>query len=195
MTAQMDAQRNGHAKRPGPDGPAVKTVCNGSAPPQAEPGGRAPDGRFAAGNRCAKGNPHHRRMAALRTAFLTAATEERLKALGEKLYAAAVGGDWAAAKLFLLFTLGKPPEPANPDTLDLEEFRLFAANPAKARVLVELLDGVDAGQAADMLAGKRAADRAAGGLDHVKLKPVGHSGRLIHEERVDKRKKQPPPAP
>jgi hypothetical protein len=192
----MAAQMNGRAKRPRPDGPTVKPGFDGEAPqPLPEPSGRGPRGRFAAGNTIARGNPNARRMAALRQAFLSVATEEGMKELGQRIFAAALGGDWQAAKLFLLFTLGKPPEPANPDTLDLDEFRLFAANPSKSRVLVELLDGVDAGQAAEMLAGKRAADRAAGGLDHVKLKPVGHSGRLIHEERQDKRKKQPPPAP
>src|SRR5262249_36175832 len=78
-------------------------------------------GRFTAGNRFGKGNPHARRMATLRQAFLSAATEERMKELGEKLYAAAIGGDWQAAKLFLLFVVGRPADAVNPHTLDRDE--------------------------------------------------------------------------
>ena len=85
--------------------------------------GRDAGGRFAVGNRLGKGNPHARRMAALRQAFLSVATEERMKALGEKLYAAAIGGDWQAAKLFLLFVVGRPADAVDPDALDRDEWK------------------------------------------------------------------------
>jgi hypothetical protein len=85
--------------------------------------GRGAGGKFAIGNRFGKGNPHARRMAALRQAFLSVATEERMKELGEKLYAAAVGGDWQAAKLFLLFVVGRPADAVDPDTLDRDEWK------------------------------------------------------------------------
>jgi hypothetical protein len=62
-------------------------------------------------------------MAALRQAFLSVATEERMKALGEKLYAAAVSGDWQAAKLLLLFVIGRPADAVDPDTLDRDEWK------------------------------------------------------------------------
>src|SRR5262249_20979714 len=74
-------------------------------------------------NRLGKGNPHARRMAALRQAFLSAATEERMKEMGEKLLAAALAGDWQAAKLVLLYALGRPVDVVDPDRLDLEEWR------------------------------------------------------------------------
>jgi hypothetical protein len=96
-----------------------------AAPESPKPGteGRGAGGRFAAGNRFGQGNPHARRMAALRQAFLSTATEERMRDLGEKLYAAAVGGDWQAAKLFLLFVIGRPADAVNPDTLDRDEWQ------------------------------------------------------------------------
>jgi hypothetical protein len=93
------------------------------APPEPRAEGRdTSSGRFTAGNRFGKGNPHARRMAALREAFLSAATEERMRELGEKLYAAAIGGDWQAAKLFLLFVVGRPADAVDPDTLDRDEW-------------------------------------------------------------------------
>jgi hypothetical protein len=94
-----------------------------SAPDQPKAEGRdSSSGRFTAGNRYGKGNPHARRMAALRQAFLSAATEERMRELGEKLFAAALAGDWQAAKLFLLFVIGRPSDAVNPDTLDRDEW-------------------------------------------------------------------------
>jgi len=99
-------------------------------------------------------------MAALRTAFLSAATEERLKELGEKLYAAAAGGDWQAAKLFLLFVVGKPAEAVNADTLDLEEFKLLEQSPSFARVMRLVIDTAPAGLAAELAKGFLPADLA-----------------------------------
>jgi hypothetical protein len=93
-----------------------------ASPPKAE-GRDAPSGRFTVGNRFGKGNPHARRMAGLRQAFLSTATEERMRELGEKLFAAARGGDWQAAKLFLLFVVGRPAAAVNPDTLDRDEWQ------------------------------------------------------------------------
>jgi hypothetical protein len=100
--------------------------------------GRDADGRFAVGNRLGKGNPHARRMAALRQAFLTAATEERMKQLGEKLYAAAIGGDWQAAKLFLLFVVGRPANTVDPDALDRDEWNQSQEWPHPADVFAAI---------------------------------------------------------
>jgi hypothetical protein len=88
------------------------------------PEGRdASSGRFTAGNHFGKGNPHARRMASLRQAFLSVATEERMRALGEKVYAEAIAGDWQAVKMFLMFVIGRPAAAVNPDTLDSEEWK------------------------------------------------------------------------
>jgi hypothetical protein len=63
-------------------------------------------------------------MAALRQAFLSGATEERMRELGEKLLAAALAGDWQAAKLLLPFVIGRAADAVNPDTLDRDEWTL-----------------------------------------------------------------------
>src|SRR5262245_1360823 len=121
MRAQLNGHgRNGHveqarangATRPSGNGALASPPLEPSATADAEappkPEGRdASSGRFAPGNRFGKGNPHARRMAALRQAFLSAVTEERMRELGEKLFAAAAGGDWQAARLFLLFVVGR----------------------------------------------------------------------------------------
>ena len=73
------------------------------------PDGRHPDGRFAPGNRIARGNPIHRRMAHLRSALLDAATAEDVRAVAAKLAELARQGDVAAAKVWLEHTVGKPP--------------------------------------------------------------------------------------
>jgi hypothetical protein len=113
-----------------PLGPSATAATPTAPPPAPAPGqpraeGRdSSSGRFTAGNRYGRGNPHARRMAALREAFLSAATGERMRELGEKLLAAALAGDWQAAKLLLPFVLGRPADAVDPDTLDLDEWRL-----------------------------------------------------------------------
>ena len=135
--------RNGCAKPPGVNGlnrlagialsepPAaaaapLKPSPTAAAPPPAAPDKAQGNGRgaggFAVGNHYGKGNPHARRMASLREAFLSAATEERMRELGEKLFAAALAGDWQAAKLLLPFVIGRPADAADPDTLDRDEW-------------------------------------------------------------------------
>jgi hypothetical protein len=87
-------------------------------------------------------------MAALRAALLECATAERMKALGEKLYATAMGGDWTAAKLLLAYAVGKPREAPDADRLDLDEWKLLDAAPTLAQYLRLSMDGVDPKDAA-----------------------------------------------
>src|SRR5262249_28191143 len=76
---------NGHVPAPSTNGtPRLPTVSDGSNGAAPTTGGRGAGGKFAPGNKHGRGNPHARRMAALRQAFLSAATPERLKELGEK---------------------------------------------------------------------------------------------------------------
>jgi hypothetical protein len=89
------------------------------------PGGRDGRGRFTAGNPGGPGNPFARRVAALRSRLVRAVTNEVLDAVVGQLVSRARGGDLAAIKLLLSYTLGRPAESVNPDTLDLEEFRLY----------------------------------------------------------------------
>ena len=56
-------------------------------------------GRFAAGNTLGRGNPHAAQTAKLRSAMLSAVTEDDVKAVVGKLVALAKGGDVAAIKL------------------------------------------------------------------------------------------------
>jgi hypothetical protein len=142
------------AATPGAPGPATPVAdgSNGTVPKPATDG-RGADGKFATGNKAGRGNPHARRMAALRQAFLSAATEERLKELGEKLYAAAVGGDWIAAKLYLTYVVGRPVDVVDPDRLDLDEWRRLNSNPTAAEVYAAKADLMTAAGAIQFVAG------------------------------------------
>ena len=102
--------RNGHA---GPSG----TRSDG-----ADAGRDPANGRFVKGNKASFGNPFARRAAALRQAFQDAVTPADMLALGRRLFAAALRGDWQAAKLVLLFVLGRPPAAVNPDDVDRDEW-------------------------------------------------------------------------
>jgi hypothetical protein len=157
------AQTKGVHRIPDLAAPSQPSATAAEAPKPAAPespktaaAGRDAAGKFTAGNRLGRGNPHARRMASLRQAFLSVATEERMKELGEKLYAAAAGGDWQAAKLFLLYVVGRPADAVNPDTLDLDEFQRLASAPSKSRVLLELVDSLPPGPAAELLGRARA---------------------------------------
>ncbi len=89
----LDAVADG-AHQNAPDAPA--DACNG----------RGKAGKFAPGNKIGRGNPHARRMAEMRNALTAAMTPEKMAALGERLYGAAIAGDWVAAKLLLAYTPG-----------------------------------------------------------------------------------------
>jgi hypothetical protein len=153
-------ERNGHPPAACPAGsppldavstvdlPGAATRPPGDGKPSAE--GRTAKGTFAPGNTVARGNPNARRMAALRSALLECLTGERMKALGERLYAAAVGGDWTAAKLLLAYAVGKPREAVDADRLDLDEWKLLDAAPTLAQYLRLSMDGVDPKDAAEL---------------------------------------------
>ena len=135
--------------------------CNGDAPsircsngvPETKPAaeGRTPKGRFAKGNKIARGNPVARRMHEFRVALL--ATLDRLKfaSLGKKLFEAAMKGDWVAAKLLLHYAIGKPREAPDPDRLDLQEWVLLNSGPTKPEVVAALMDTCNPAQAAELV--------------------------------------------
>jgi hypothetical protein len=112
MREQLNGHTNGHAP--------LDTVSDGAAGVN----GHAADGRFIKGNRCAAGNPFARRVARLRSTLLDAVSDDDLLAVVRKLVDQAKGGDTAAAKLLLLYTIGKPAVAVDPDTLDRDEWRL-----------------------------------------------------------------------
>jgi len=65
-----------------------------------------------------------------------------MKALGARLLDLAMGGDMAAARVLLVYALGKPTAAPDPDWLDVDQWALTAAAPAKAEVLQVLIDAV-----------------------------------------------------
>jgi hypothetical protein len=83
------------------------------------PYGRDRAGRFTPGNTAGKGRAHPfaRQAAALRRAFFEAVTEEDMQILVRKLIEDATGGNLQAARLVLLWILGKPHEPLHPDAI------------------------------------------------------------------------------
>lgn len=72
--------------------------------------GRAVGGRFGAGNKFARGNPHARRVARLRSALFKAVGPEDVRDVVLALFESAKGGDVAAAKELLQRLLGPPTE-------------------------------------------------------------------------------------
>jgi len=109
-----------------------RTECNGD---------RDGTGRFTAGNKAAKGNPFARRMARLRSVLLDSVTDEDLRTVSAKLIDLAKGGDLAAVKLLLAYSVGKPDVPVDPDTVCDDGFALdlrrskAASDAAMARIL------------------------------------------------------------
>ena len=69
--------------------------------------GHDTNGRFAAGNTLGRGNPHAAQTAKLRSAMLSAVTEDDVKAVVGKLVALAKDGDVPAIKLLFDRVLGK----------------------------------------------------------------------------------------
>jgi len=72
--------------------------------------GRDAKGRFAPGNRAAKGNPLNAKAQRLRAACLRAVSVADVKAVVGALVTLARAGDVAAATLLLRYTVGRPPD-------------------------------------------------------------------------------------
>ena len=65
-------------------------------------------GKFTKGWKGGPGNPYSKRIADLRSAFIEAVTEDDLHAIVRMLLEKAKGGDVAAGRLILEYTLGRP---------------------------------------------------------------------------------------
>jgi hypothetical protein len=87
------------------------------------------------GNKCGRGNPHYRKLAANRTAFLEAVGPEQVKAVAVILLARALTGDVDAARLVLAYAVGRPQPAADPDAADADEWRMLREAPNFADVL------------------------------------------------------------
>lgn len=84
---------------------SVGQPYNGGMSPSAN--GRTARGRFAKGNPGGPGNPHARRVAALRTALLASVTERDVKQVAQALVKRAKQGDVPAVRELLDRLLGK----------------------------------------------------------------------------------------
>ncbi len=90
----------------------MDATTDGPSPSPPDDNGReAATGRFAAGNTFGQGNPHHRRVAELRSALLDAISPEDLRAIVEQLVQKAKAGDVAAAREVLDRIFGKASQP------------------------------------------------------------------------------------
>jgi hypothetical protein len=79
--------------------------------------GRDSAGRFTAGNRLAQGRAHAfaKQAAALRRAFYQEVKPADMRRVVRTLITEAAGGNLQAARLLLLWVLGKPDDPVHPD--------------------------------------------------------------------------------
>jgi hypothetical protein len=143
-TRPATRKRRRHARLKAPSTP--RPPAPAPVTPAAD-GRDAATGRFTAGNSAGKGNPHNRQVGRLKSALLSAVSEEDMRRLGAQLLAQALAGDAAAAKLLLAYTLGKPARATDPDRVDLDELRLYEEYPDTGvidRALKCKLDAADA---------------------------------------------------
>jgi hypothetical protein len=140
---------NGHTngRAAPPAGPPLSPSADGAA----RPGQDAATGKFLPGNKLGKGNPHYRRLAANRTAFLEAVGPEQVKELAARLCARAQAGDLEAAKIVLAYAIGRPGPAADPDRADLDEWQLLDGWPTLAQVLRSFIDGAEVAEAVDLV--------------------------------------------
>jgi len=138
-----------------PNGACARVTQAGAPLPNGDngagKGSREADGRFAKGNPGGPGNPFARRTAALRRAFCEAVTEEDIWLLARQLLVKAREGDLTAAKVLFAYTIGKPVDAVDPDTLDLDEWQLFLRNPADIQEMVRVLHGMPTSLACTLL--------------------------------------------
>ena len=100
-------------------------------------------GRFGKGNRGGPGNPFARQTAKLRQAMLNSVTEDDIAQVMHSLKQQAIDGDRAAAKLLLSYTVGKPTQAVDPDTLDQHEFQTIRNNHVQsAEDIVRVIQGM-----------------------------------------------------
>jgi hypothetical protein len=137
------------------DTPPIANGGNGDTPPIANGGngqsaqssanglkGRDARGRFARGNKGGPGNPFTRRIAAFRSAVCQEVTTDDLRNLARQLVLMAQSGDLAAMKLLFAYTVGKPGDTVDPDTLDWQEWQMYQQTAATPDALAAVLNGV-----------------------------------------------------
>ena len=83
--------------------------------------------------------------------FVRRSAKRKIHALARQLYEHAVLGDRAAAKLVLVYLVGKPAAAVDPDTLDLEELHLYQRSATVPNELLALLTRVPPGPLCTLL--------------------------------------------
>src|SRR5262249_11747437 len=124
----------------------------GQPAPSANGGnGRDHQGRFTKGNRGGPGNPFARQIAAFRRALCAVVTEGELEKVGRRLLEQAQGGNLVAAKLLLAYTVGRPGEAVDPDTLDLNEWQLYQQGSTRAEEVAGMLERMPPGLSCELV--------------------------------------------
>jgi hypothetical protein len=83
----------------------------------------APNPQSEANEEFVPGNPFARHVAKLRAALVNSVSEADIQQVADDLRIQSKLGNMKALKLLFLYVLGKPPQPVNPDTLDIEEWK------------------------------------------------------------------------
>jgi hypothetical protein len=104
---------------------------------------RDSQGRFTKGNPGGPGNPYYRRQAQLKRVLLACVSDEDVQAVMQTLIGLARGGDLAAIKLFLEYTVGKPAKAVDPDKEELHEWQLQQQTPRLEQVLEVSANGIE----------------------------------------------------
>jgi hypothetical protein len=143
--------------------------------------GRDSHGRFAKGNSGGPGNPFARKAAALRAAFLNKITEHNLEELAQQLLDRAKSGDLAAMKVLFNYTIGRPPAPVNPDTLDVQEWQLHKESTTNSVDVGKVLSGVPLPLACDI---------ASSALPAKATEMADYVSRTLMEEAAAERREQ-----
>ena len=120
-------------------------------PPYHGDNGRDSRGRYTKGNKGGPGNPFARRIAALRRAFCEVVTDDDLLELSRRLLDKAKAGNLVAAKLLLAYTVGRPTDAVDPDTLDLHEWLLYQKGPARPEEVAGILDRMPVALICDLM--------------------------------------------
>jgi hypothetical protein len=112
------------------------------APPSQADSGRDASGRFTKGNPGGRGEPYYRRQAQLKRVMLETVTEDDVRSVMQVLLGLARGGDPAAIKLLLAYTVGKPCKEVDPDGADLHEWGLHRQTPRLGEVGGLMAEGI-----------------------------------------------------
>jgi hypothetical protein len=158
---------------------------------------RDANGRFAPGNEGGPGNPFARHVAKLRAALVNSVTEADMQQIADDLRIQAKLGNVEALKLLFQYVLGKPPQPVNPDTLDIEEWKqVFQPIPQIMKEMPEAMMSLPVEVASRMVQATQPAMQTA--VAGVLALPQEQFSEFVREatERANSRQGRPPsPSP